>query len=278
VSLYPPRYSLPPPSLGPRSSRVWAVISATIRERAGGMNIALLVLTFIVVLLFIVVPFYLASLAPGLVSGPPLSLFYLPFGSQLWFFFEVLLTTSVAAGVVAGDVANKSIFMYLSRPITALDYLTAKSVSVGFWLLLGVVLPGIVGTVLVLALGYIPLFVALQAAGTFVGLGLLTVIVFTSIGVLISALSPKTTYAGAAIFGLLVGAEVVVSAVRAITHQTGALYFSVEEDLLAIARAALGVNGFAIDAVWAGVALAMLSILALLLAYWRVAHLNVVAE
>jgi ABC-type transport system involved in multi-copper enzyme maturation permease subunit len=278
VTVHPPRYALPPPVLRPRSARVLAVLSAAVRERFGAVNLVLLALTYIVVLLFIVVPFYLLSLAPTLLGSSSLATFYLPFSSQVWFFFEALLATSVGASVIAGDVANRSITMYLARPITHLDYLTAKASAVGIWMFLGAVLPGIVGTLIVLALGYVDLPTALHAAGVFLGVGILTLVLFTALAVLFSALAPRATYAGAAIFGGLVGAEIVALALHGISGQSAVLYGSLEQDLLAVAQAGFGVAGGSLDPVVAATIVVAVAAGALGLAYVRLARAEVVAE
>ena len=278
MSLHAPRYALPPPKLRPRSRRALAVYLQAVRERFGAANIVLLVLSFIVVLLLIVVPFYLASLLPGVGSSDPLQMFYLPFATQLWFFFEALLVTSVGAGIVANDVANRSITMYLARPISTTDYLVAKSAAVGTWLTFGIVLPGAIGTTIVLALGYVGLPTALTAYAGFVGVGLLTVVVFTGLALLLSAVAPRATYAGAALFGGLVGAEIVALALNGISGQSGVLYVSVEQDLLAVAQAAFGVTGGPIAPGVAGGVVGALAGVAFLLAYLRLGRLEVVSE
>jgi ABC-type transport system involved in multi-copper enzyme maturation permease subunit len=254
------------------------ILGATVRERFGAVNTVLLALIYTVVLLQIVVPFYLRALAPGLSGGSALSLFYGPFPTQIWFFFEVLLAASVGAGVIANDVATRSITMYLSRPITSWDYLVAKGSGVALWLGLAVIVPGLVSTVMVLALGYVSLPVALQAAGAFLGVGLLTVLAFTGLAVLLSAWSPKSSYAAASIFGVLVGAEVVALVVQGITGQASILYFSVEQDVISVAQAAFGVSGGILDPFVAGAILIGLGSVTLILTYLSLAAADAVAE
>jgi ABC-type transport system involved in multi-copper enzyme maturation permease subunit len=278
MSLHPPRYSLPPPPLRPHSARVEVVLGATFRERLGALNIVLLTFIFIVVLLQIIVPFYLASLVPGLSNGPALTLMYLPFSSQVWFFFQVLFTASIGAGVVANDVANRSITMYLARPITHADYLAAKSAAIGLWLVLAVIAPGVIGSVIVLALGYVSLWVALQAVGAFLAVGLLTLAAFTGLTLLVSAWSPRASYAAAAVFGLLVGAEVMAVTISAISGQSSVLYVSVEENVLAVAQWAFGVSGGPLDPAVAAAILAALALVTFALTYRKLASVDAVAE
>ena len=278
MSVHAPRYALPPPQLSRRSRRVLAVFYQSVRERAGAANLVLLALSYIVVLLLIIVPFYLASLAPGACGVLPLTAFFLPFATQLWFFFEALLVTSVGAGIIATDVANRSITMYLARPITSLDYLVAKAGAVGTWLTLGIIAPGAIGTTIVLALGYVDLPTALAAYAGFVGVGLLTVVVFAGLALILSAIAPRATYAGAAIFGGLVGAEIIALAVRGISGQPDVLYVSVEQDLLAVAQYAFGVTGGELAPGVAAVVLLLLAAGCFLASYMRLDRLQVVSE
>jgi ABC-type transport system involved in multi-copper enzyme maturation permease subunit len=278
MSIHAPQYTLERTTLRPHRARVGVVLSTTVRERFGPLNLALLVFIFIVVLLTIVVPFYFANLVPQLSSGISLATFFLPFSSHVWFFFQILLIASVGAGVIAGDVATRAITMYFARPITRFDYLAAKASAVALWLGLAVVVPPLIGTVIVLALGYASLVLALEAAAAFLGVGLLTVFAFTALTLLISAWAPKASYAGAAIFGLLAGTDIVALVVSGIGNDSRILYFSPEQNVLAVARAAFGVSSGGIDPAIAGVILAGVGVVALLLTRLRLDSIEVVSE
>lgn len=278
MSIHAPQYTLEGTTLRPHRDRVAVVLSSTVRERFGPLNIALLVFIFIVVLITIVVPFYFANLLPALSSGTSLSTFFLPFSSQVWFFFQILLLASVGAGVIAGDVATRAITMYFARPITRFDYLAAKASAVALWLGLAVIVPPLIGTVIVLALGYASLVLALEAAAAFLGVGLLTVFAFTALTLLISAWAPKASYAAAAIFGLLAGTEIVALVVSGIGDDSRILYFSAEQDILAVARDAFGVSGGGIDPAIAAVILVGVGVVALMLTRLRLDSIEVVSE
>lgn len=281
MSIHAPQYTLETTTLRPHRARVEVVLTTTIRERFGPLNIALLTLIFIVVLITIVLPFYfesLANLGPLRGGGTSLSTFFVPFSSQAWFFFQVLLLASVGGGVIAGDVATRAITMYFARPITRFDYLAAKASAVAVWLGLAVVVPPLIGTVIVLALGYVSLILALEAAAAFLGVGILTILAFGAISLLISAWAPKASYAAAAIFGLLIGTEVVAVVVSGIANDSRILYFSVEQDVLAVAGSAFGVSGTGIDPGIAGVILAGAGVVALLLTRLRLDAIEVVSE
>lgn len=279
MSIFLPDYSRPPPALLPRSARVRAILGAEVRARSGAINLILLALIHLVVVAPIVVEFYFQGLASGFVNlGPALALFYSPFATGVWSIFLVLLATSVGAATIAGDTASRSITMYLCRPITALDYLGAKLGAVGVWIAFGAVLPGCIGSIIVLALGYVALTVALQALGAFLLAGLLGVFALGGLTILLSALASRTAFAGAGIFGVLIGSEVIATVLSDVSHHASFLYLSPLNDWAASARALFGVAGDPLDPWAAGGALVVLGAVGIVLAYLRLRRTEVVAE
>ncbi len=79
----------------------------------------------------------------------------------------LIVATSVGAGSLAEDVGNRSITLYLSRPIRLIDYLAAKSAATGRWLVIAAVVPGWPGLAVVLVLGWAPTSLVLSGAGAF---------------------------------------------------------------------------------------------------------------
>jgi ABC-type transport system involved in multi-copper enzyme maturation permease subunit len=279
VSIFLPDYSLPPPALLPRSQRLWAILTAEIRARARAINIVFLAMIYLVVVVPIVLEFYLASLLGGfLPGGAPITIFYTPFGLGVWDFFLVLLTSSVGAAIIAGDMATRAITMYLARPISHADYLAAKLGAVGFWVALGAIAPGTVGTIVVLALGYVSLPIALTAFGGFLGVGLLATVALTGLATMLSAFSSRSAFAGAGIFGTLVGAEAVAAVLSAIGRNNGFLYVSPLQDGNAVAMALFGLTGDPLDPWAAAGVLLGLGATTIALAYLRLQRTEVVSE
>ena len=157
MTIRSPEYSLPPPTLLPRVSRLLAIVENEVRQRVGALNIVLLGFIFTVVLIPLVLSFYLGALLPGGTGTSALAVFYTPIALGAWFFFLVLLVSSVGAALIAGDLATRAITLYYARPIRRSDYLVAKASAAGIWILLATVLPGVVGVVIVLSLGYVSL-------------------------------------------------------------------------------------------------------------------------
>lgn len=278
MSLSEPRYSVPPPALRPRADRLLAVLGQGVRERLRVLTIVLLALIYVVVLLLILVPFYLNQIAFGFLSAPPLTIFFTPFGAGVWFFFTVILASSLGAGIIAGDTATRAITMYLSRPITVLDYLLAKAGALAVWLSLAVILPGAVGAAIVLALGYVSLPLALHAAGGFLLVGALYIAALGSLALLLSSLASKSVYAGAAIFGVLIGTQVIAAVLEAVSQSASVLYLSLQDDALAVARALFSVAPNPLNPWAAGAVLLGFAGSAFALTYLRLAREEVIAE
>ncbi len=266
-----------PPALLPRYDRVLAIWETGVRERFSGINIALLALVFIVVLLPLGAIFYLHSALLGVSTTNLLTLFDFPYEIDAWFFFLILLATSTGASIVAGDVAARTLTLYFSRPIERSDYLVAKSSVVGFWMGLGAIVPGLVGVVIVLSLGYVSLGTALTGAAGYFTVGLLATIVFTGIAVGLSSLTSRRVIAGAGIFGVLVGIEVVAVVFAGVSGQAYFDYLSPEADLFAVSQSVFQVGGSALDAGNAAAALLLEGAAAFGLAYLRIDRSEVVA-
>ena len=58
--------------------------------------------------------------------------------------FLVSLAAIASSGLIANDMANKSINLYLSRPISRLDYLIARFIPIFMLLILVTVIPNII--------------------------------------------------------------------------------------------------------------------------------------
>ena len=279
MSISVPTYSMPPPALEPRWRRSLTILEHQIQEQTGVLNVILVILLSVVVVLPLVLTFYLQSLVGrGLFGSAGLDTFYWPVGQDGWFFLLILLASSVGAAIIARDVATKAMTMYLSRPIRPLDYLAAKTAAVAFWVFLGGVVPGWVGTIIVLALGYVSLPLALEAAAAFLLTGVFLTAAFSSLAVLVSSLTSRSTLAGAGIFGALLGSYIVLGILSGVSGQPGFLYASPIEDIRAVASAAFRATGSSLDP-WSGAAVLVGFVAgSLSLTYLRLRAAQVVSE
>ncbi len=279
MTIAAPDYTMARSRLEPRPRRVLTILDHQVREQSGFLNFFLLALLLIIGIVPIVLDFYLLrNTGFGLLGATGLATFFWPIGQEIWFFLVILLVSSAGAAVVARDVATKAMTMYLAWPIRPLDYLAAKSGAVGVWIFLGVVLPGWVGSILVLALGYISLELAAQAMAAYLVVGLFAMGTFAGLAVLFSSLTPRTTIAGAGIFGSLLGAYIVLNVIARISDRTAFLYASPVNDLVGVGAGVFGATGDPLNPWSAGAILVALAVSAFALAYIRLLRTQEVSE
>jgi ABC-type transport system involved in multi-copper enzyme maturation permease subunit len=204
-----------------------------------------------------------------------LSDFAVPFESTPYLLLATLLTASAGASSIAGDVADRSITLYLSRPITTGDYLVGKGSAVGLVLAIFFLIPGFAACLFAYIVGNVTVGLAVTAIGAFVVSGLLLVLFFTTLALFLSSLTRRPIFAGAAIFGVLVSAEVLAQLVRGVTSSAQALYLSPIEDLLAVAQSLFGVTPSIGAGSAAGVVLGI-SVVGSVVTYLRVRQVEVV--
>jgi ABC-type transport system involved in multi-copper enzyme maturation permease subunit len=276
VTISAPRYTISTLDREPRWKRVRVIIFEGLMRRLGALNIVLIVLGCLIVGIEIVL-FTTPALVDILSSGGPVGLtnFATPYDSVTYLLLATLLAASAGASSIAGDVANRSITLYLSRPITPVDYLVGKWFAVGLVLAIFFLIPGIAGCLFAYFVGNVSIELAATAMGAFVIVGLLMVGFFTSLSLFLSSLTRRPVYAGAAIFGVLVSAEVLGALIEGVTSNPQALYVSPLDDLVAVGQSVFGVTP-SIDAGTAFGIVVVITAVALLVGYLRVRQVEVV--
>ncbi len=240
-----------------RRSRAWAVVSAGLRREMRrpaaivtvGLGTAITTISSIVVVLF----------APFLLQGQPLDLtfFATPASNSAIAFFATLMAAVVGGGLIADDLDSMALTLYLSRPLTPVDYLTAKATILATLVSLVTILPLVLTPIIAALLGLFAWDVALEAVGLSILIGALLTAFFTALALFLSSLTRRRAYAAAALFAIvfgLIGTETALSSSGAVSS-SAILYLSPWEDYLAVTRAAFGITGQPLD--WA-VALAIL--------------------
>jgi ABC-type transport system involved in multi-copper enzyme maturation permease subunit len=276
VTISAPRYTITALDREPRWKRVRVIVVEGLMRRLNALNIVLIVLGALIVglevVLFTTYPFSRAVNPGGAVT---LANFAMPYGSVPYLLLATLLTASAGASSIAGDVADRSITLYLSRPISPGDYLTGKGTAVGLVLAIFFVIPGIGASLFAYFVGNVSFGLAVEAMGAFVGAGLVMMIFFSTLALLLSSLTRRPLFAGASIFGVLVSAEVLAALVQGVTSSSQALYVSPLEDLLAIAQSVFGVTP-TLDAATAFAVVLGIALIATAVAYLRVRQVEVV--
>ncbi len=235
------------PLLG-RRHRIWAIVVTGLRHEmrrpaaifAVGVGTAITTIVSIVFVFFVLV-------------GQPLELtfFYTPASNPAMLFFVTLMAAAVGAGLIADDLDSMALTLYLSRPLTSADYLTAKAAILATLTALIAVLPLVITPLLAALLGFSPWDVALEAVGISILLGLLFTAFFTSLALFLSSLTRRRAYAAAAVFAIVFGllATATILSQAGSLNEPALLYLSPWDDYLAVARAAFGASGGTID--WA---------------------------
>jgi hypothetical protein len=275
MTISAPRYGAAPVTRTGPIYRTLAIVRRELLRRSGLGTLLVVALTYLAITLVLTINTEFASLT-GAVS---LATFETPYSSPAWPFLMLIVATAVGAGSLAEDVGNRSITLYLSRPIRLIDYLAAKSAATGTWLVIAAVGPGLVGLAVVLVLGWAPASLVLTGAGAFVATGLLASIFFTGTALALSSLTSRTLYAGVAIFGVVLSLEIGAPLVSGLTGNTTVAYASPITDILSVAQKAFGISGpYATDPLISAALLALAGGFLAIFAGWRMSRVEVVGE
>src|SRR2546426_1055707 len=126
MSISLPKYTRRETPLLPRWQRVWTIIAAGLRRefRRPAALFPVIAGVFLSTITAIFLLFFASLFNPG--RETDLSFFFVPASTPTTLFFVTLLASTVGAGLIADDVHSNALTLYLSRPITQLDYLIAK--------------------------------------------------------------------------------------------------------------------------------------------------------
>lgn len=262
-----------------RRRRRWAIYGTGLRREIRrpavlfflGLSTAVTTISSLVIVL-------LASFIPG-AGARDLTFFFTPASSPALLFFVMAMAAVVGGASIADDLDSMALTLYLSRPLTAADYLGAKAAITGTLASLVAILSLVLTPVLGALLGFFSLPVALEATGISVLLGALLTGFFTSVSLFLSSLTRRRAYAASGLFAIilgLVGVESVLANAASLNNPA-VLYLSPWEDFLAVARTAYGLSSGPVE--WA-VALAILlgiTVLASLATWMRMQAIEVVS-
>ncbi len=266
------------PLLG-RRHRMWAIIGTGLRReiRRPGAIFAVGVGTAITTIVSIVLLLFAQLLLAG--QNIDLTFFFIPASNAAMLFFVTLMAATVGAGLIADDLDSMALTLYLSRPLTAADYLTAKAAILATLTSMIAVLPLVITPLTAALLGLVPWDIALEAVGIGIVLGLLFTGFFTGLALFLSSLTRRRAYAAAAVFAIVFGLTVPAQLLAGpgSVNNPALLYVSPWEDFLAVARAAFGVSGQPLDWVIALAILLGSTILTALATWLRMRAVEVVS-
>ncbi|HEY7588831.1 MAG TPA: ABC transporter permease subunit [Thermoplasmata archaeon] len=278
MSISLPTYTRREIPLLSRRHRMWAIIGTGLRRElrrpAAIVAVALGIASTTVSSIILVV------LAPVFLQGQPLDLtfFYTPASNIAILFFVTFMSAAVGAGLIADDLDSMALTLYLSRPLTPADYLTAKAAILAPLVALIAVLPLVITPLVAALLALFPWGIALEAMGLSIAVGALFTAFYTAVTLFLSSLTRRKAYAAAGVFaltfGLTVPAEILAS--PGSVNNPNLLYLSPWEDFLAVARAAFGTPGGQIDWLPAFAILLSVTILTAFVTYARMRAMEVV--
>ena len=275
MSISAPRYVASPAALTGRGARVASIAVRELLRRATWGTLVPVVFLYVGVVLIGAV-YVVFSSAAGTLSAATCEA---PFESPVWPLLLLLVATAAGAGSLADDVGSRAFTLYRARPIHLVDYLAAKTIACGGWLLIGAIGPGLILVVITAALGYPSATEAVQAAGAYVLVGTVAAVFFTGLALALSSLTDRALYAGVGIFGLVLSFYIGAALVAGITGNVYVPYADPVANIHSIAHAAFGLGGApptdpgASAAVLLGAGLAMWA-----LAYGRLRRTEVIVE
>jgi ABC-type transport system involved in multi-copper enzyme maturation permease subunit len=275
LSISAPRYVAGPVALTARGARVLAIASREFFRRATWATLLAVALTYFGVVIIIVVNVFFASL----LRSPSAGDFETPYESPVWPFLMLIVAASAGAGSFADDVGNRSISLYLARPIRLVDYVVAKTVACGGWLLISAVGPGLAGVAITAALGYASVSVLLTTLIGFIETGFVGAVFFTGLALALSSLANRALYSGVAIFGVVLVLYIGASVVAGITGNIYVPYANPIEGIRSVAHGAFGLSGTtASDPGAAAATLLGSGVVLWMFARWRMGHVEVISE
>lgn len=279
MSISLPTYTRREISLLGRRHRRWAIYTTGLRREIRrpavlfflGLGTAVTTISSLVIVL-------ISSFIPG-AGTRDLTFFVRPASNPAILFFAMAMAAVVGGASIADDLDSMALTLYLSRPLTAADYLGAKAAIVGTLASLVAILPLVLTPLLGALLGFFEWDVALEATGISVLLGALLTGFFTSVSLFLSSLTRRRAYAASGVFAVilgLVGVESVLAGAASLNNPA-VLYLSPWEDFLAVARTAFGLSSDPVDWVVALAVLLGVIVLAAVATWTRMRAIEVVS-
>ncbi len=219
--------------------------------------------------------FVAALFQPGVAIDA--SYFFLTLASPVVLFFTLIVAAAVGSGLIADDIRHMSLTLYLSRPITAMDYLLSKASIVAFALVLAVAFPAVLGPIVAAILLYVTWEVAVVAVLAGIAFGAIATALFSMLVLMFSSLTPRKGIAAAGAFAATLALQGITFPLREVIGSDQIFHLSLYENLLGVGRLLYGVEAGVLAwetslAILVGVILVSTAI-----AFYRIRSMEVVA-
>src|SRR6059036_3038640 len=263
------------PLLG-RRERVRAIIATGLKKEF--RRPAAIVVTVIGAAFTTITSIVLLFLAPILLPGQPadLSFFAVPASNPFVLFFVSAMAAVIGSGLIADDIQSMAFTLYLSRPITQLDYLLAKAAILAPLVAMVTILPLLLTALVAALLGRVSWAIAVEAMGISLVIGGLLTLFYTAVTLFLSSLTRRKGIAAAGVFAVNFGLTVPAGILATRIGNPAILYLSPWDDYVAVANVAFGAPPTAIDWLAALAVLLGVTVLAAFVTYIRMEAVEVI--
>ncbi len=208
-------------------------------------NIWIIILEILAWLFAIVPTMFLLYFLTSLGSEFEFPIFAMYYSSL--FIWLTLICTVGGSRLISDDLANNSLTLYLSRPIKRETYFFGKFASIFLLISTISLLPSIIMAGLVIGFstgGSDPGYDVTAVALTFIGVGFLVSLVFSSIAMAFSSLTKNHLYAGVGIFCTILFSSILPGILFIFTENEYISLISVWNNLTIVADKWSGFGGY----------------------------------
>ena len=208
-------------------------------------NIWIIILEILAWLFAIVPTMFLLYFLTSLGSEFEFPIFAMYYSSL--FIWLTLICTVGGSRLISDDLANNSLTLYLSRPIKRETYFFGKFASIFLLISTISLLPSIIMAGLVIGFttgGSDPSYDVTAVALTFISVGFLVSLVFSSIAMAFSSLTKNHLYAGVGIFCTILFSSIIPGILSIFTENEYISLFSVWNNLTIVADKWSGFGGY----------------------------------
>src|SRR5881409_2412012 len=276
MSITLPTYSRLEIPLLARRQRVWAIIATGLRRelrRPAAIVVMALGAAFTTITSIAIL--FIATIIPS-GQAPNLTFFAGPASNFFVLFFVSLMAAIIGAGLIADDMQSMAFTLYLSRPITQVDYLLAKAAILAPLISMVTILPLLLTALVAALLGLFSWTIALEAMGISLVVGGLLTLFYTAVTLFLSSLTRRKGIAAAAVFAVNFGLTVPAGILADQIKNPAILYISPWDDYVAVANVAFGAPPTAIDWLAALAVLLGVTVLAAFVTYIRMRAVEVI--
>ncbi len=243
VTIKLPTYVRREEPLRGRYRRFLAIFASGIRrELKRWYNIIALFLAIAFGIIFTIFTIFLASFAAPLGADIDASFFFGTLASPVILFFILIVGAAVGSGLIADDIRHMSLTLYLSRPITTLDYLLSKASIVAFAVVLAVAIPTVLGPIVAAILLYVTWDVAVLALLSGIAFAAIATVLLSMLVLMFSALTPRKGIAAAGAFASVLALQGITFPLREVVGSDLIFHLSIYENLLEVGRLLYGVG------------------------------------